>query len=83
MGYPDNGAAMKCIICKHGETRPARVTVTLERDATTLVFRDVPAEVCENCGEQYVNERISASLLSQAEQAAQAGIEVEIRPYAA
>jgi hypothetical protein len=23
---------MKCVICKHGETKPGLVTVTLERD---------------------------------------------------
>ena len=73
---------MNCVICKHGETRPARVTVTLERAGMTLVFKDVPAQVCENCGEQYVSEQTTAMLLQQAEEAAGQGVQVEVRSYA-
>ena len=41
---------MKCVICKHGETMPGKSTVTLERNGATLVFQQVPGEVCQNCG---------------------------------
>lgn len=74
---------MTCVICKHGQTRPQQVSLTLERPPTTLVIRSVPAQVCENCGEQYVDEQTTLELLRQAEAAAQAGVELEIRPYAA
>lgn len=74
---------MMCIICKKGNTRPDKVTVTLERDTITLVVKSVPAQVCENCGEQYLDEGITARLLRQAEEAARAGIQVEIREYVA
>ena len=73
---------MKCPICKHGETRPGRATVTLERAAMTLVFRDVPGEVCDNCGEAFHPEEVASALLQQAEQAAKAGVEVEVRRFA-
>ncbi|MCB0220001.1 MAG: type II toxin-antitoxin system MqsA family antitoxin [Chrysiogenetes bacterium] len=74
---------MKCPFCKHGETREGTTTVTLERGETTVVFKDVPAEVCVNCGEALVSEEVSASLLSQAQTAATAGVEVEVRHYVA
>ena len=74
---------MKCVICKHGETNPAEVTVTLERDRSMLIFRRVPARVCENCGEQYVDADTTANLLSEAERAAKAGVEIEVRAYVA
>ena len=74
---------MKCVICRHGETETGQVTVTLERGRSTLIFRSVPAQVCENCGEQYVDAETSKRLLEQAERAAQAGVEVEVRPFAA
>lgn len=74
---------MKCVICKHGATTPAEVTVTLERGRSMLIFRSVPAAVCENCGEQYVDAETTARLLSEAERAAQAGIEIEVRTYVA
>jgi YgiT-type zinc finger domain-containing protein len=34
---------MKCLICKYEETQPGTTTMTLERDATTVVFKNVPA----------------------------------------
>ena len=74
---------MSCVICKRGQTHPQPVTVTLERDALTLVFKSVPAEVCENCGEQYISSQTTARLLEEFEKAAAAGVQVEVRSYAA
>lgn len=59
------------------------MTVTLERNGATLVFRDVPAEVCQTCGEQYVDERTTSRLLAQANEAVKAGVQVEVRAYLA
>lgn len=42
---------MKCVICKTGETRSGTTTVTLSRGETTVVIKNVPAEVCDTCGE--------------------------------
>jgi YgiT-type zinc finger domain-containing protein len=74
---------MKCVICKDGETRPGNATITLEREGTTLVIKGVPADVCANCGEEYVDETITARLLKTAEEAAQSGVEVDVREYIA
>jgi YgiT-type zinc finger domain-containing protein len=65
---------MKCVICKQGETRSGTTTVTLEREGTVLVVRSVPAQVCQNCGEEYIDEDITATLLQQAEEAVRAGV---------
>lgn len=73
---------MKCPVCNVGRTAAAHVTVTLERDGTTVVFKNVPADVCENCGEQYVSEDVTATLLEAAKAAATEGVEVEVRDYA-
>jgi YgiT-type zinc finger domain-containing protein len=72
---------MKCTICKQAETRPGKVTVTLERDGVTLVTRCVPAEVCPNCGEEYIDEKITRKLLKTSEEAIQIGVRVDIRDY--
>lgn len=74
---------MKCAVCKQGETEPGKATVTLERDGLTLVIKDVPAEVCNNCGEEYVDETVVEELLKTAEEVAQSGAEVDIREYMA
>ena len=74
---------MKCVICKKGETQPGKTTVTLEREGMTLVFKSVPADVCTNCGEAYVGERVSSQLLKVAEDAARSGVQVDVREYVA
>lgn len=74
---------MKCVVCRHGETRPGTATVTLERDGATVVVKGVPARVCENCGEEYVEEGAASQLLALAEGAARTGVTVEVLEYAA
>ena len=74
---------MNCVICKHGDTHIGTTTVTLERDGTTIVFKHVPAQICENCGETYIGEDIARGLLETMEDAATHGVVVEIRHYAA
>jgi YgiT-type zinc finger domain-containing protein len=74
---------MKCVICKSGETKPGFVTVTLQRGDTTVIFKEVPAEVCQNCGEYYLSEEITEKLLKRAEEAVKKGTEVEILKFAA
>ncbi len=74
---------MKCPICRMGETRPGKATVTLERDGLTLVIRNVPARVCENCGEEYVDEAEARRLLETATDALRAGVKVDERDYVA
>ena len=46
---------MTCVICKHGETKLGTTRMAVERGATVLVVRGVPAQVCDNCGEAYLN----------------------------
>jgi hypothetical protein len=55
----------------------------LERNGMTLVVKSVPARVCENCGEEYVDEDVTARLLREAEDAARSGVQVDIREYVA
>ena len=74
---------MKCVVCKHGETQSGASTVTLSRAQLTLVVKGVPAQVCENCGEEYVDAETTAWLLHTAEEAAQSGIQVDVRQYIA
>jgi len=68
---------------KVSETRPGKATVTLERDGTTLVIKNVPAEICSNCGEEYVNAETTELLLSTAKEAVRSGVQVSVRDYIA
>jgi len=74
---------MKCQICKLGETRAGKTTVPLTRGMTTVVIKDVPAEICGNCGEHYLSEKVTEQVYGMAEAAAQRDAEVEIVRFAA
>ncbi len=74
---------MNCVICKQGEALPGETTVALQRGETTVIVKGVPADVCDNCGEYYLSDAVSRTILQRAEQAASNGAEVEILRYAA
>jgi YgiT-type zinc finger domain-containing protein len=66
-----------------GETQPGSTTMTLERDTTTVVFKNVPAEVCQTCGEAYLDATTTRHLLHILEEAVRIGVQVDVRSYAA
>lgn len=73
---------MECVLCKHGDTRSGAVTATLQRGDATVIMKDVPAEVCDNCAEYYLSQDVTRQVLARAEQAAMRGAEVEILRFA-
>jgi YgiT-type zinc finger domain-containing protein len=74
---------MNCVICKTGDTRPGTVTVTLQRGETTVLIKDVPADVYRDCGEYYLDGEVTRKVYAQAEDAVKRHAEVEILRYAA
>lgn len=58
-------------------------TVTLSRGPSTIVFRAVPADVCEDCGEAFLRGTIFKELEQLAEAAIAAGVRHEVRDYQA
>lgn len=74
---------MRCVICKQGETQVGTTTMTLEHEATTVVFKHVPAEICQTCGEAYLDAETTRHLLHIVEEAAKVGVQVDVRSYAA
>lgn len=73
---------MKCVVCKQAETHRGLTTVTFERGGSTFVVREVPAQVCPNCGEDYVDATVTAELLRTTEELSRTGAQVDIRRYA-
>lgn len=74
---------MKCAICRNGHTMEGHITVVLERGQATLVIKNVPAKICENCGEEYLSEETNRSLLKKANEAAARGVDFELLRFAA
>ncbi len=74
---------MKCAICRNGTTTDGYTTVVLEREQTTLVFKQVPAQICDNCGEEYISSSVNKVLLRHAEEEFGRGISLEMLNFAA
>lgn len=69
---------MKCSLCKNGETKPGEVTVILERGASIVLIKKVPAEICNNCGNYYLSDSTTDLVMKQGEKAISSGAELEI-----
>ena len=74
---------MKCVICREGQTATGQAIVTLQRGESIIIFENVPADVCTNCGEYYLSESVTDQLLTRAEAAVQSGAELELLRFAA
>jgi YgiT-type zinc finger domain-containing protein len=79
----DEETAMKCAICKTSNTAPGTATVTLQRGDSVVVIKEVPAEVCGQCGEYYLDDSTTAKVLAMAEAGVAHHAEVEILRFAA
>jgi YgiT-type zinc finger domain-containing protein len=69
---------MECVICKNGSTKEGLVTFTLERNNVIVVFKNVPAMVCQNCGDFYLTSETTKMLLEKANETIDKGVEFEI-----
>lgn len=47
---------MICLVCKHNRFRKGTTLLPIERGNAILLITDIPARVCENCGETYLEE---------------------------
>lgn len=74
---------MTCPICRNGELAEGTADHTLTHEGTTLVVKDVPADVCDNCGEAFFDAEVTDRLLAIAREAAEAGVVVDVRTYVA
>ena len=69
---------MECALCKVGATEKGKVTVTLERDGAIVLIKDVPAEICTNCGHYYLSEEITRLVIEKGNTAIENGAELEV-----
>lgn len=73
----------QCPMCTAGTLREGTTTLTMERGGATIVVKGVPADVCDVCGEAFIDEDVSAAVYEQAEAAVEAGAQFDVRRYTA
>ena len=48
---------MTCVICKNQKMKRGTTVLPIERGKAVLLVTDIPARICANCGEPYIDER--------------------------
>ncbi len=74
---------MQCIVCKNGTTKEGHVTVSVDRDSTVVVVRNVPASICTTCGEEYLDAEILKEVEIIVERARKDGLELAVHQFKA
>lgn len=72
-----------CVVCKSGEVRAGTTTLTVERGKMTVVLKEIPARVCDSCGEAYFDEMTTARVETIVEQLRRSGVEVAVQEFVA
>jgi YgiT-type zinc finger domain-containing protein len=72
-----------CPVCKNGALEKGTTTVTVERGETLVIFKKVPADVCDNCAAYFLDETTSNDLFKKATDALNKGTELEIMKLSA
>jgi YgiT-type zinc finger domain-containing protein len=70
-----------CFNCPEGEYQTGTTTRTLEDGDTVLVVKEVPALVCDKCGDAVFSESVSERLEALIDEAVASGVESEVRRY--
>lgn len=47
---------MTCLVCKHNRFKKGTTLLPIERGKAILLITEIPARVCQNCGEPYLDE---------------------------
>ena len=74
---------MTCVVCKTGTYKSGTTTVVQTKDDSAIIIKQVPAEICNQCGEYILSSEITKKVLAMANEAWKNGSEVEIRRFAA
>jgi YgiT-type zinc finger domain-containing protein len=69
---------MNCVICKTGVTAPGIKSFMLEKGSSILIVKDVPAQICNQCGEAYFDAKTTKALYALAENSFKSGAELEV-----
>ena len=74
---------MTCVICKSGHYQDGFTTIVLTKKEAVVIIKQVPALLCDQCGDYILSSEISKQVLAIAERAYSQGSEVEIRRFVA
>jgi YgiT-type zinc finger domain-containing protein len=72
---------MICVVCREAHTISGFSSIIFERDEFRAIMHQVPAQVCPDCGESYLDETTTTDLLKRVEQIFEEGILDVVQDY--
>ena len=69
---------MKCWKCHNGVYKAQKVNVKLERNASMVIVKNVPAKVCDECGDTTYTSTTVDSMHELANHALENGFEISV-----
>lgn len=72
---------MNCTVCTAGQLRAGRTDVTKMSGDVVVVYRHVPAEVCDNCGEAFLDLATARELEQAIAVDVAAGVRYAVREF--
>ena len=68
-------------MCKSGETKQGKSVITLTKGKLVLTFKNVPAQICHDCSEEYIDEDTTNQLLQIANESFKKGVAFDLRDW--
>ena len=68
-------------MCKNGETKQGKSVITLTKGKLVLTFKNVPAQICHDCSEEYIDEDTTNQLLQIANESFKKGVAFDLRDW--
>jgi len=69
---------MNCVICKTGTTVAGKTNTLFERSGSFVIVKDIPAQICKQCGEAYLDEKTTEKLYTTTNTILNSGAELEV-----
>lgn len=71
---------MKCFMCR-GKTEKKLVNYIVDMDTTIIIIKDVPANVCTQCGERYFDDEVMKKLEKIIDNIKKISVEISVVKY--
>lgn len=71
---------MECFMCK-GELEKKKVNYVVDLEKTIIIIKDVPAKVCNNCGEKFYDDETAKNIEKIVNQLKELTVEVTVVKY--
>jgi len=73
---------MNCVMCK-GNLASGQINYPVNKDSQFLLIKEVPALICDQCGEYYLDDQIFLKIEQIVASANKLNVEIEVLRFAA